>query len=209
MSKRIEVNPGDRHGRLTVVREIEPIRSPSGNLLRRIECLCDCGASATPFLNNIRRKLTTSCGCFRSEVHSTHGDWGSGEYHTWDGMLARCRNKEHESYPDYGGRGIAVCDRWLDYANFLHDMGRKPSEKHSIERIDTNGNYCKENCKWATSAEQSRNTRRNVRLTYDGQTMCAADWGALLGVSGQEISRRIRRGWSVERALTAPVKSRC
>ena len=201
MSKRIAVKPGDRYGRLTILREVEPIEMPSGKTMRRIECECTCGVVVTPFLNNVRRNLTTSCGCVRSEVHTKHGDWGSAEYTTWDAMLARCRNPEHESYPHYGGRGIKVCERWLTYANFLSDMGRKPSNRHSIDRIDNNADYRPDNCRWATQSEQNRNTHRNVILTFNGLAMCAADWGDLLGIPGREISRRIRRGWTVQRAL--------
>ena len=208
MGKRIEVKPGDRYGRLTVIREVEAINTPSGKVSRRVECKCACGAVVTPFLNNVRRKLTTSCGCVRSEVNRKHGDWGSTEYITWDGMLARCRNSEHESYQHYGGRGIKVCDRWLVYENFLSDMGRKPSKQHSIERIDNNSDYHPGNCKWATQAEQNRNTSRNLVLTFNGRSMCAADWGDLLGLPGCEISRRIRRGWTTQRALETPLGKR-
>jgi len=202
MSKRIEVNPGDKYERLTIIREVE---ATSG---RRFECQCACGSVVIAMLNNMRRKLTTSCGCFRSEVHTTHGDWGSSEYTTWDAMLARCRNPEYESYSHYGGRGIKVCDRWLTYENFLSDMGRKPSKQHSIDRIDNDGDYCPGNCRWATQSEQNRNTSRNLMLTFNGLTMCAADWGDSLGIPGGEISRRIRRGWTVQRALETPLVKR-
>lgn len=209
MSKRIEVKPGDRYGRLTILREVEPVAMPNGKTMRRFECECTCGVVVTPFLNNMRRKLTTSCGCARSEMHTKHGDWGSAEYTTWDGMLARCRNPEHESYKHYGGRGIKVCERWLTYANFLDDMGRKPSPSHTIDRYpDNDGNYEPGNCRWATQRQQNRNSRSNVLLTFRGKTMCAADWGDLVGIPGREISRRMRRGWTVQRALETQLVKR-
>lgn len=206
MGKRVEVKQGDRFGRLTVIRERDPQTAPSGPVLRRIECECECGATAIFFLSNLRRGLTASCGCARTEFNTKHGDWGSPEYRTWDAMLSRCRNPSHSSYADYGGRGITVCDRWLCYDNFLIDMGRKPSDQHSIDRIDNSGNYEPGNCRWATVRQQSRNRRSTLFLTFNGETKCATDWGELLGISGQEISRRLRRGWSVERALTQPLQ---
>ena len=117
-------------------------------------------------------------------------------------MRGRCNNPNNEDYPNYGGRGITVCERWMHYfENFLEDMGRRPSLKHSIERIDNNGNYEPLNCKWATKKEQNRN-KRNVRsLTVNGVTKLICEWGDGLGVKSHTILGRIKRGWSLEDAV--------
>jgi hypothetical protein len=124
-------------------------------------------------------------------------------------MIDRCYNGNASYYPKYGGRGIKVCDRWLGdkgFQNFLEDMGRKPSPKHSIDRIDNNAGYSPENCRWATAKEQGRNTRWNVNFTYAGKTQCIEAWAEEFRINSATLSGRIRRGWSFERALTTEVK---
>jgi len=118
-------------------------------------------------------------------------------------MVQRGTNEQSKNYSYYGGRGIIVCQRWVEsFEAFLTDMGPRPSPKHSIDRFpDKNGNYEPGNCRWATQAEQSRNTRRNVNVTFDGRTMCLTDWAKELGVSGSCLRYRIRY-WSLSDALT-------
>ncbi len=131
----------------------------------------------------------------------------TAEYRAWEHMKNRCYRPTVPGYKNYGGRGIRVCDRWLGEdgaANFLADMGPRPSAKHSVDRIDNDGDYTPENCRWATRAEQSRNRRRNVMLTHDGLTMCVADWADRLGIKRATLQIRVRRGWSVARMLTTP-----
>lgn len=126
----------------------------------------------------------------------------SPEYTAWAGMLQRCRNPKNAAYPDYGGRGITVCDAWRDsFEAFYADLGPRPSARHSIDRIDNDGNYEPGNCRWATAKEQNRNTRRARLLTFDGRTQLLSDWGAELGVHPEAIRGRLRRGWSIEDAL--------
>jgi hypothetical protein len=126
-------------------------------------CKCICGNEKEIGGRNLRRGDIVSCGCFgkmqRKKTNTKHGMHSSVEYKTWDGMIQRCTNKNRLAYKNYGGRGILVCEEWKTFENFLLDMGEKPSPFHSIERINNEGNYCKENCKWATSSEQSRNQR--------------------------------------------------
>lgn len=133
------------------------------------------------------------------------------EYRTWGCMLSRCRNPNVERYPEYGGRGITVCDRWLDYKNFLADMGRRPSPSHSIERIDTDGNYEPGNCKWATRSEQARNRRpfehnggRVKLLTAMGETKRLHEWARQFGLHPGALAMRLRSGWDTETAITTP-----
>lgn len=140
-----------------------------------------------------------------------HGDASNGkltpEYVTWQNIKQRVYDKNKDNYAWYGGRGIIVCERWRNsYPNFLADMGRKPSPQHSIERRDTNGNYCPENCYWATKLEQANNTRTNHYLTYQDKTLTFAEWSRETGLPYHAIKNRIRKGWSVERALTQPVR---
>lgn len=122
------------------------------------------------------------------------GHKGTPTYKTWENMKSRCLCKTNPSYPNYGGRGIKICKSWIDaFVNFLNDMGKRPAGT-SIERIDNNGNYCKENCKWATIEEQARNKRNNIMLTRSGETMCVIDWERRLGLSARTINKRIYLG---------------
>lgn len=139
----------------------------------------------------------------------THGGNDTKEYKSWAKMLARCYNPNSTRYCDWGGRGIEVCVQWRhDFAQFLKDMGPKPTPKHQLERIDNDGNYEPGNCKWATVAEQARNRKSTILLTFNGKTQCAKDWAAEMGFPPMLVQKRIRDGWSVERALTEPVRKR-
>jgi hypothetical protein len=135
-------------------------------------CHCDCGTEQTTEAHLLLRGTTRSCGCLHRqmmrETRTTHGDYNSPEYRTWYAMLQRCNNPNRHNYKNYGGRGISVCERWSDYATFLMDMGRKPSPKHSIERIDNDAGYLPSNCKWATPKEQKANQRPRHDSTIFG-----------------------------------------
>jgi hypothetical protein len=123
------------------------------------------------------------------------------EYRTWKAMQYRCA-AHGDTY--YHNKGIRVCKRWANYRNFLRDMGRAPSEHRSIDRLNSNRNYSPSNCRWATDMEQGKTRTDNSRITFRGVTMIAADWGRALGIDAGTISGRLRRGWSLERALTEP-----
>lgn len=144
------------------------------------------------------------------ELMTTHGLSNTPEYGCWSGMKARCLNKNGKSYKNYGGRGIKVCDRWLEsFVNFYEDMGKKPTRKHTLERIDNNLGYSPKNCRWATRSEQRRNQRGNVFYTYDGETMCLIDWSKKLNLSYNALVGRIYKlGWSFERAITTKVRNK-
>lgn len=121
-------------------------------------------------------------------------------------MIARCERPEVQSYKFYGARGIKVCPRWrASYAHFLEDMGRRPSPKHSIDRIDPNGDYAPDNCRWATNSEQSRNKRNNRRLTIDGQSLTLIEWSERAGIRMGTLHRRLKLGWSERDAVMVPV----
>jgi hypothetical protein len=129
----------------------------------------------------------------------------SSEYLAWSNMISRCENPKHKSFPGYGGRGISVCGQWRkSFAKFLADMGARPSTDHSLDRIDNNGNYCPENCRWATRRQQHRNKRNNRILTHDGRSLSVPEWAEKIGVSKVTIALRLLRGWPTEKILTTP-----
>jgi len=174
-------------------------------------CRCDCGRYRAARSDHLIQGRTTSCGCFQREGASvrnrTHGFCRRGafraEYNIWYDMMFRCRSNDL-----YTGRGITVCERWLSVEHFIADMGRRPTSKHTIERIDNEQGYFPENCKWATRKEQQRNTRRNHLITHQGKTQCIVAWAEELGINQSTIRSRFRLGWSTERALTFTVEGR-
>lgn len=124
-------------------------------------------------------------------------------YGSWTAMKARCGDVNHPAFHRYGGRGISVCERWLVFENFLEDMGERPAGA-TLERKQNNLGYSKENCRWATRKEQARNTCSNRYLSFNGERLTVGDWAVKLGFSKNTINERIKRGWSLERALSQP-----
>ena len=192
---------GQRFGRLVAV---EPIRqTPKGRLWK---CLCDCGNYTQVRIGALTVGSTKSCGCLQVEVagakNRTHGMTNTKTYRIWKGMKRRCYNKNDASYSEYGGRGIAICDRWRnDFLLFLKDMGESPKGL-SIERINNQGNYEPSNCRWATPAEQCRNRASNRWYELNGQRKCLTDWADEYGIHPATVSGRLERGWDFYRALT-------
>lgn len=121
-------------------------------------------------------------------------------------MIQRCTNQKTKAYRDYGARGVSVCERWLSFANFINDMGHKPTPSHTIERNNTNGNYEPGNCRWATRLEQGANTRKNRVITINGETLILAEWLRRIGITHGTFRSRMVRGMSLEAALTTPKK---
>lgn len=167
-------------------------------------CRCDCGRTTTVQSGKLRNGSTRSCGCIRIgnyQGRPKHGGWGSSEYWCWAGMIARCTNPHATGYIEYGGRGISVCDRWLEFANFRSDMGPRP-EGYSIERNEVNGNYEPANCRWASDGEQARNTRRTRNYTINDETLCLKDWCKRFDMEYTTVISRIKRGIPLSAALT-------
>ena len=162
-------------------------------------CVCACGVERVVVVGNLTRGGSRGCGCSR-RLTTRHGESHSTkEYRAWCSLNRRCRNRNTDDYRLYGARGIRVCERWRIYENFLADMGRAPSAAHSIDRIDVNGDYEPGNCRWATPVEQVRNRRVRRVVRDDGLTLSEA--AAIAGVSAATMWKRLRRGWSIDRAL--------
>jgi hypothetical protein len=211
MSRRIDIM-GHKFGRLTVIGEADP-RPDDAYRLRRVLARCDCGQTLPVLVTSLRTGNTMSCGCLHREktaaINASHGGTTGHRlakwYTTWSRMLQRCENPNNKNWPEYGGRGIKVCDRWHDPSSFHADMGDPPSPGHSIDRIDNGGDYCPENCRWATRKEQTYNTRQNVIVQYAGRSMCLAEACEAAGVPYHRAYDRINKlGWPVERALGRP-----
>ena len=197
---------GKTFGRLVVV---EYLGRGKTNALWR--CRCTCGKVKDILAPRLRNGQTRSCGCFRSEVTSkrskTHGLKESVEYKTWQGIKSRCYLKSCPSYSRYGGRGIRVCERWREsFEAFLEDMGKRPSNAHSIEREENNGHYSPDNCRWATKSEQARNRRTSRMVTAEGKTQCLAAWAEETGIPYGTIMSRLVSGWTEQKAITEPVR---
>jgi hypothetical protein len=131
------------------------------------------------------------------------------EYHAWEGMKARCYYEKDKNYKYYGGRGIIVCERWVNsFDNFVSDMGEAPTKKHSIDRIDVDGNYEPTNCRWATMTVQIRNRRNSFKVSHNGETLTLKEWGERLGLKYKTINHRVNGlGWDILEAITTPKQS--
>ncbi len=200
---------GHRYGKLTVKEYAG--RNKFNHPLWK--CICDCGKECVSNAYSMRNGGTRSCGCGIAEVtirmNTTHGSTGTPLYIRWMGIKNRCYCENHESYKHYGGRGIKMCDEWKEsFEAFRFDMGAGFNPSLEIDRIDVNGDYCKENCRWVTRKVQARNQRRNVLLTYMGKTKCLSDWAIELGVKPNTLTHRIKRGWPVDRVLGELPKKR-
>lgn len=202
---------GKRFGRLLCLEAVSRSITPNGTSVFKWRCQCDCGKECNVTGQNLRRGYTRSCGCLLRESVKygsiTHGMRRTPTYKVWAGIIQRCTNPNEAHYKDYGGRGIGVCDRWLNsFENFLEDMGEKPPGLW-IERTDNNKGYEPGNCRWATIKEQANNKRNNRKITAFGKTQTLAQWSDEIGIGASSISARIMvLGWTPERAVSAPLR---
>lgn len=203
---------GKRFGRLIA---LEYVGRKNNRTLWK--CRCDCGNESIAGYSNLVNGITRSCGCLEKEnlayiqKHSCHRKSASREfeqtlsehplYGLWSSMLTRCYNKSRNSYKHYGGRGIKVCDRWLPenkgFENFLNDMGPRPSLKHTIDRIDVNGDYCPENCRWATIIQQSNNKTDSVLVYYMGRRVYLKDICKKLRMNYSTVAHQLLKGFDI------------
>lgn len=200
---------GQRFFRLTVTRRAEDAITKSGAKVVVWECLCDCGNTILVRISNLRNG-TKSCGCWRTQfprANKSHGKTHTRIYSIWNQMIQRCTNPNHISFPNYGGRGISVCDRWQLFANFYADMGDIP-DGCSIDRIDNEGDYEPKNCKWATKSDQSINRRNNRRINHNGLTLTVKEWSETTNIPAYTITNRIDKlQWPIQKALSTPVRT--
>jgi hypothetical protein len=175
------------------------------------ECKCDCGKTTIVRNCALTSGNTKSCGCLNDELrldrNYTHGLSDCVEYRAWSYMKTRCCNTDIKSAPRYSGRGIKICDRWLDsFENFYEDMGKKPSPKHSLDRINNDGDYEPSNCRWATWEEQANNNSNNVKFVIDGETITRANLCKKYGINYSAFRHRIEAGWTLERIISTPIR---
>lgn len=172
-------------GRLTVIRRHGSVGNNTG-----WECLCSCGNTRTISRENLRVGRTKSCGCLRKDLMTTHGLSKHDGYNSWSDMIKRCTYKDMPVYRYYGGRGVKVCERWMSLENFLSDMGPRPSKRHSIDRIDNDGDYEPSNCRWATQTQQNRNRRaRSLSISgINGVIWNRGKWLVNIGVNYKQIN---------------------
>lgn len=167
-------------------------------------CVCECGTERVVTASTMVGGRSRSCGCDLSGVYVSHGHQRGGKqsptYMTWRAMLRRCSDSGHPSYKDYGGRGIKVCDAWKSFEAFLSDMGERPKGKN-LDRIDCDGDYTAENCRWLTNRENNNNRRNNHHIEFNGQTLTVSQWADVLGIKVGTIRARLSRGANTEQAL--------
>jgi len=175
----------------------------------RWKCKCDCGKESIVYgfsLNENATNQSKSCGCLRKELvkirFKTHGYESNGkclpEYTSWHSMLQRCGNPKHKQYKDYGERGITVCNQWKDFQCFINDMGDKPSDEYSIDRINNSGNYEPNNCKWSTDIEQANNKRNNRFITVGNEKHTVSEWSRIVNTKRQTLQSCLTRHGEIE-----------
>lgn len=199
---------GQKFSRLTVTALSNERDADRG---AKFECLCTCGSRVTVSRKSLIQGNTKSCGCWKreessirlTELKTTHGMTGSTEYNIWANMIQRCTNPASQAYNDYGGRGIAVCDRWKgSFEAFYADMGPRPSPDHTLDRRNTDGNYEPGNCRWVTWDVQQNNRRNNVRVDHEDASETLSNVARRSGVTYQSLWVRVRKkGMSVEEAI--------
>lgn len=200
---------GHQFERLTVI-----ARAGSRHSGSAWRCRCVCGKEIVTVRGALRRGAATSCGCRQRETAAallaitarTHGGTRSSEYTTWVNMIQRCTNPKNPQWGRYGQRGIRIHQAWFDFENFFDDMGSRPSPKHTIDRIDNDGDYEAGNCRWATPREQGRNQSRNKFIEHDGVRRCVAEWAEVVGINDSTLRARLSHGWEIGRALTRDVR---
>ena len=184
-----EEHIGEKHGMLTI------LSIKKGTRRAQAVCRCECGNLCELSLQGVLSDRSHSCGCNKGVLFVTHGKSKTKEHKAWRHIKERCLNKNSKAYPNYGGRGIRMCERWVDsFENFYADMGDAPSPKHSIDRIDPNGDYSPANCRWATPKQQSRNRRTSIRVKYQDNMIPLGELAELLGVSYNKLYYAYRHG---------------
>jgi hypothetical protein len=187
---------GKTFGNLFVIK-VHKNRKRNGKTLIRWHCACGCGKNTIVPGADLKNGHTRSCGCLHKEVLlkmiTTHGQKGTPEYFIWQAMKGRCLRKKHTSYKNYGGREITISPRWINsFENFISDMGPRPTKKHTLERVENNGNYGPDNCVWDIRKVQSRNQRSNRWIKFDGKKMVLVDWASYFKIKPSTLSHHLK-----------------
>lgn len=209
---KIENLIGKKINQLTLLKEVNPHITKGGNKHRQGLFLCKCGQKKIIQISSVISNRTKSCGCLSKKIASDrlkkenfkHGFYNTPEYNSWISMKKRCLNKNHKAFDSYGGRGIFICQSWIDsFDNFINDMGKRPNKNFSLDRIDNNDGYYKENCRWASKKDQCMNQRSNRRIEAFGEDKCLSEWASILGFSWQKLYYRlfISKNYSLEKML--------
>lgn len=207
MSGKIQDLKGKRFDKLLVVAFVEI--GKTGNA--RWDCVCDCGRHTIVYGSSLKKNIPHSCPHCKNvsfwEKKETHRESKTRLYNIYYNMRKRCENENAVNYENYGGRGITVCDLWRNsyeaFSDWAHRNGY--TDKLTLDRIDSNGNYSPDNCRWVTYKEQGLNTRANNRITFNGETLTVTEWADKLGIKRATLCTRLKTyGWPVERALTEP-----
>jgi len=195
--KPLHITIGQKFNMLTVLKEL-----PIAKNGRTFSCQCDCGNVKEVLMSHLIRSKIKSCGCYRVMISTKHGMNGSREYSTWENMIQRCGNPKARKYYLYGERGITVCNEWLkSFQAFYNDMGPRPHNT-SIDRIDSDKGYYKENCKWSTPREQFANTKLfKQQVNHDDIVKPVHEWLNDLSINNDIFKSRILRGFGLKEAL--------
>ena len=171
-----------------------------------VDCRCDCGDERGYYIGNLARfKNEPKCPACRIADRPSRGQYKHPLFNIWKGIIQRCENPKHTHYPSYGARGIRMCSRWReDFDQFAADLGERPSLDHTIDRIDSDGNYEPGNWRWALPEKQGNNRRDNKVIEHAGERLTQSEWSRRTGLSIQVIAFRLSKGWSIERTLTTP-----
>lgn len=204
---------GMKFGRLYVLERTDDHYYPSGRHDIQYRCRCDCGNEVNVLGIHLRSGHTSSCGCVRVETSrktmTTHGMTDTRLHAIWKNMKERCLNRNHKNYKDYGGRGITICDEWVESFDgfYTWSINNGYQDALTLDRIDVNGSYSPGNCRWITQKEQCNNTRRNIKVTINNEEHTLKEWCEISNLKYSTIVSRVSRGWDPVTALTTPVRS--
>lgn len=205
MSKSVSM-VGERFNQLVVVSEYS-----NGHRVIR-HCVCDCGNEIDTTLDKLKSGHTKSCGCLKSktgDMFRTHGMSRTRLWRIFSKMIRRCYVPEEPAYRYYGAKGIKICDEWMQDRSLFFEWAKSNgySDELTIDRIDVNGNYEPDNCRWSTAREQTRNKTNNRRYTFSGRTQVLSDWAKEYEMNVATLRNRLEKGWNIEKALTTPIST--
>jgi hypothetical protein len=192
---------GKQYERLTILKEAKSKRTPLGVLRRFFLCKCECGNEVIVRLNDLKTGAMKSCGCLRKEQRITHNMSYSFIYRAYRGMRSRCLDSNSPSFKYYGGRGILICKEWMTFEGFYKDMGTTYRKGLTLERINVNDNYCKENCIWIPKRDQMKNTRKSRIFLWKNKSLCLTDICKLENKNYGTVRSRLKKGLSIFEAL--------